>query len=108
MRSEAKDPTLGRDVAIKVMPEEFTVDPDRIARFQRETRTLASLKHPNIAAIHGLEESNGTNLLITELVEGETLADRLKRGPITVEESLELALQIAEALAATAERSERT
>src|SRR5512139_1094821 len=94
----AKDQKLGRDVAIKVLPEEFARDTDRIARFQREAKLLASLNHPNIAAIHGLEESGGIQFLVLELVEGETLADRLKRGPIPVEESLKLALQIAEAL----------
>jgi serine/threonine protein kinase len=96
----AKDLKLGRDVAIKVLPEEFARDADRVARFQREAKLLASLNHPNIAAIHGLEESEGTNFLVLELVEGETLADRIKAGPIPVEESLKLALQIAEALEA--------
>jgi Tol biopolymer transport system component len=100
----AKDQKLGRDVAIKVLPEEFAKDADRVARFQREAKLLASLNHPNIAAIHGLEESGGTNFLVLELVEGETLADQLKRGPIAVEESLKLALQIAEALEAAHEK----
>jgi serine/threonine protein kinase len=95
---QAKDQVLGRDVAIKVLPEEFARDADRIARFQREAKLLASLNHPNIAAIHGLEESGGTNFLVLELVDGETLADRIKAGPLPVEESLKLALQIAEAL----------
>ena len=101
---QAKDQKLGRDVAIKVLPEEFARDADRVARFQREAKLLASLNHPNIAAIHGLEESGGTNFLVLELVEGETLADRMKRGPIPVEESLKLALQIAEALEAAHEK----
>jgi eukaryotic-like serine/threonine-protein kinase len=101
---QAKDQKLGRDVAIKVLPEEFAKDTDRIARFQREAKLLASLNHPNIAAIHGLEESSGTNFLVLELVEGETLADQIKRGPIPVEESLKLALQIAEALEAAHEK----
>jgi Tol biopolymer transport system component len=101
---QAKDLKLGRDVAIKVLPEEFAKDSDRVARFQREAKLLASLNHPNIAAIHGLEESGGTNFLVLELVEGETLADRLKRGPIPVEESLKLALQIAEALESAHEK----
>jgi serine/threonine protein kinase/Tol biopolymer transport system component len=101
---QAKDHKLGRDVAIKVLPEEFARDADRVARFQREAKLLASLNHPNIAAIHGLEESAGTNFLVLELVEGETLADRIKRGPIPVEESLKLALQIAEALEAAHEK----
>jgi eukaryotic-like serine/threonine-protein kinase len=100
----AKDQKLGRDVAIKVLPEEFAKDADRVARFQREAKLLASLNHPNIAAIHGLEVSGGTNFLVLELVEGETLADQIKRGPIPVEESLKLALQIAEALEAAHEK----
>jgi serine/threonine protein kinase len=101
---QAKDQKLGRDVAIKVLPEEFAKDTDRVARFQREAKLLASLNHPNIAAIYGLEESGGTNFLVLELVEGETLAERLKRGPLPVEESLKLALQIAEALEAAHEK----
>ena len=101
---QAKDRKLGRDVAIKVLPEEFAKDADRVARFQREAKLLASLNHPNIAAIYGLEESGGTNFLVLELVEGETLADRIKAGPIPVEESLKLALQIAEALEAAHEK----
>ncbi len=96
----AKDQKLGRDVAIKVLPEEFARDADRVARFQREAKLLASLNHANIAAIHGLEESGGTQFLVLELVEGETLADQIKRGPIPVEAALKLALQIAEALEA--------
>ncbi len=101
---QAKDRKLGRDVAIKVLPEEFARDADRVARFQREAKMLASLNHSNIAAIYGLEESGGTNFLVLELVEGGTLADRVKAGPIPVEESLKLALQIAEALEAAHER----
>jgi eukaryotic-like serine/threonine-protein kinase len=100
---QAKDRNLGRDVAIKVLPEEFARDVDRVARFQREAKLLASLNHPNIAAIYGLEESAGTTFLVLELVEGETLADRIKSGPIPVEESLKLSLQIAEALEAAHE-----
>ncbi len=100
----AKDLKLGRDVAIKVLPEEFARDLDRTARFQREAKLLASLNHPNIAAIHGLEESDGTLFLVLELVEGDTLADRLKHGPISVAESVKLALQIAEALEAAHEK----
>jgi eukaryotic-like serine/threonine-protein kinase len=100
----AKDQKLGRDVAIKVLPEEFAKDADRVARFQREAKLLASLNHPNIAAIHGLEESGGTNFLVLELVEGETLADRIKAGTVAVEEALKLALQIAEALEAAHEK----
>jgi serine/threonine protein kinase len=101
---QAKDQKLGREVAIKVLPEEFAKDSDRVARFQREAKLLASLNHPNIAAIYGLEESGGTNFLVLELVEGETLAERLRRGPIPVEESMRLALQIAEALEAAHEK----
>ncbi len=101
---QAKDQKLGRDVAIKVLPDEFAKDADRIARFQREAKVLASLNHPNIAAIHGFEKSGETNFLVLELVEGDTLADRIKAGPVPVEEALKLALQIAEALEAAHEK----
>jgi len=101
---QAKDLKLGRNVAIKVLPEEFAKDTDRVARFQREATLLASLNHPNIAAIHGLEESGGTQFIVLELVEGQTLRDRIKPGPIPVEEALKLALQIAEALEAAHEK----
>ena len=101
---QAKDQKLGRDVAIKVLPEEFAKDADRVARFQREAKLLASLNHPNIAAIHGLEEADGTHFLVLELIDGDTLADRLKHGAIPVEESLKLALQISEALEAAHEK----
>ena len=100
----ATDTKLGRDVAIKVLPEEFARDADRVARFQREAKVLASLNHPNIAAIYGLEESDGTNFLVIELVEGNTLDERIKSGFIPVEETLKLALQIAEALEAAHEK----
>ncbi len=100
----AKDSKLGREVAIKTLPEEFAKDEERLARFEREAKLLASLNHPNIAAIYGLEEDNNTRFLVLELVEGDTLADRLKRGAIPVEESLKLALQIAEALEAAHEK----
>ena len=100
----ARDTKLGREVAIKTLPEEFARDADRLARFEREAKLLASLNHPNIAAIHGFEEDNGTHFLVLELVEGDTLADRLKRGAIPIEESLRLALQIAEALEAAHEK----
>ena len=100
----ARDTKLGREVAIKTLPEEFAKDADRLARFRREAQLLASLNHPNIAAIHGFEEDNGTHFLVLELVEGDTLADRWKRGAIPVEESLKLALQIAEALEAAHEK----
>ncbi len=95
---QAKDLKLGRDVAIKVLPDEFAKETDRVARFEREAKLLASLNHPNIAAIYGLEESGETNFLVLELVEGETLADQIKKHPIPGEESLKLALQIAAAL----------
>jgi serine/threonine protein kinase len=101
---QAKDQKLGREVAIKVLPEEFAKDADRVTRFQREAKLLASLNHPNIAAIYGLEESAGTQFLVLELVEGETLADQIKKDPIPVEECLKLALQIAEALEAAHEK----
>ncbi len=97
---QAKDTKLGRNVAIKVLPEEFAMDADRVARFQREAKLLASLNHPNIAAIHGLEEADGTNFLVMELIKGSTLDERIKAGAIPVEEALKLALQIAEALEA--------
>jgi len=100
----AKDRKLGRDVAIKILPKEFAQDNDRIARFRREAKLLASLNHSNIAALYELEESGETHFLVLELIEGETLADRLKQGPIQVEESLKLALQIAEALEAAHEK----
>ena len=94
----AKDSKLGRDVAIKVLPDEFAENEERLARFKREAKVLASLNHPGIAAIHGLEESEGTHYLVLELVPGETLAERISRGPIPVEEALEIASKIAEAL----------
>jgi serine/threonine protein kinase len=94
----AKDSKLGRDVAIKVLPDEFAENEERLARFKREAKVLASLNHPGIAAIHGLEESEGTHYLVLELVPGETLAERIARGPIPVEEALEIASKIAEAL----------
>ena len=82
---QAKDEKLGRQVAIKVLPEEFAKDADRLARFEREAKLLASLNHPNIASIHGFEEDNGTHFLVLELVE-DTLADQLKRGAIPFED----------------------
>ncbi len=100
----ATDTKLGREVAIKVLPEAFAQDPERLARFDQEARLLASLNHPNIAAIHGLEESNGTRFLILELVPGETLAQRIDQGPLPVDEALPLCRQIAEALEAAHER----
>src|SRR5262245_66562010 len=79
----ARDTKLKREVAIKVLPEEFSRDPDRVNRFQREAEVLASLNHPNIAAIYDLEEVSGSRYLVLELVEGETLADRLRHGPLS-------------------------
>ena len=96
----AKDEKLGRDVAIKVLPEEFAKDELRLARFKREAKVLASLNHPNIASIYGLEESDGVKALILELVEGPTLAERIAEGPIPIEEALPIARQMAEALEA--------
>jgi serine/threonine protein kinase len=102
---QARDIKLGRDVAIKVLPEAFAHDSERLSRFQREAKLLASLNHPNIATIYGLEDSSGTSYLVMELVPGETLADRIKReGPVPVEESLAIAKQIAEALEAAHEK----
>ena len=102
---QAHDTKLGRDVAIKVLPEAFAHDPERLARFQREAKMLAALNHPNIATIHGLEQSGGTSYLVMELVAGETLQERVKReGPFPVEEALTIAKQIAEALEAAHEK----
>jgi Tol biopolymer transport system component len=102
---QAHDTKLGRDVAVKVLPEAFAHDPERLSRFQREAKMLASLNHPNIATIHGLEQSNETSYLVMELVSGETLAARIKReGAVPVEEALKLAVQIAEALEAAHEK----
>jgi eukaryotic-like serine/threonine-protein kinase len=101
----ARDLQLKREVAVKILPEEFSHDPERVSRFQREAQLLASLNHPNIAAIYDLEEADGRRFLILELVEGETLADRIKRGPIPVEEALKIGIQIAEALEAAHEKN---
>jgi len=101
----AHDSKLGRDVAIKILPPHFTADPDRRARFAREARTLATLNHPHIGAIHGLEESDGITAIVLELIEGPTLAARLQRGPLPVPETLAIARQIAEALDAAHEKS---
>jgi eukaryotic-like serine/threonine-protein kinase len=98
---EARDTKLGRNVAIKILPEAFAHDSERLARFQREAKMLAALNHPNIATIYGLENSDSTHFLIMELVSGETLAARIKgEGPVPVEEALKVAVQIAEALEA--------
>jgi len=94
----ARDPKLGREVAIKVLPQPFARDADRMARFQREAMVLASLNHPNIATIHGLQDLGSTRALVMELVEGPTLADRIRQGPIPVDEAIRIARQIADAL----------
>src|SRR6185503_11666467 len=95
---QATDSKLGRSVAIKLLPEAFTHDVDRATRFEREARVLASLNHSNIATIHGVEESGGRKFLVMELVPGETLAERVRRGAIPVAEALGIATQIIEAL----------
>src|ERR1700681_1306535 len=102
---QAHDTKLGRDVAIKVLPEAFAHDADRLSRFQREAKMLAQLNHTNIATIHGLEHSGDTHYLVMELVPGDTLQQRVKReGPVPVEEALAIAKQIAEALEAAHEK----
>ena len=100
---QATDTKLNRQVALKILPEAFATDPDRLARFQREAQVLASLNHPNIAAIYGIEEADDTRALVLELVEGPTLADRISKGQIPVDEALPIAKQIAEALEAAHE-----
>src|SRR5262249_856798 len=100
----ARDAKLKREVAIKILPDEFSRDGDRVSRFQREAEVLASLNHPNIAAIYDLQEANDARFLILELVEGETLAERIQRGPIPVEETIKIAHSICEALEAAHER----
>jgi Tol biopolymer transport system component len=102
---QAHDTKLGRDVAIKVLPANFVNDPERLSRFQREARMLAQLNHTNIATIYGLEQSGGTSYLVMELVSGATLAERVKAGPLPIEEALKIAIQIAEALEAAHEKS---
>ena len=97
---QARDTKLDRDVALKVLPEAFTSDPERLARFEREAKVLASLNHPNIGSIYGLEESEGVRALVLELVEGPTLAERIAEGAIPVDEALPIAKQIADALEA--------
>src|SRR5262249_55200895 len=96
----ARDTKLKREVAIKILPEEFSRDRDRIARFQREAEVLASLNHPNIAAIYEFQEAEGARFLVLEFVEGETLAERIARGPIPIEQALNIARNICEALEA--------
>src|SRR5882762_2412847 len=101
---QAHDTKLNRDVAIKVLPEAFINDPERLSRFQREARTLAALNHPNIATIHGLERADGVNYLVMELVPGHTLAERVSSGALQIAEALKVAAQIAEALEAAHEK----
>src|SRR5262249_52711058 len=100
----ARDTRLDRDVAIKVLPDAFAVDRDRLDRFRREAKAVASINHANVAAIYELEESEGGLCLVLEFVEGETLADRLKRGALPLDEAVTLAIQIAEGLEAAHER----
>jgi serine/threonine-protein kinase len=100
----ATDTKLKRQVAIKILPPSLANDPDRLARFQREAEVLASLNHPNIGGIHGLEESGGVTALVMELVEGEDLSQRIARGPISLDEALPIARQISEALEAAHEQ----
>jgi serine/threonine-protein kinase len=100
----ATDSRLGRDVALKLLPEKFARDTERMARFEHEAKVLASLNHPNIASIYGLEESNGARALVMELVEGVTLAERIKKGPLSLDEALPIAKQIAEGLEYAHER----
>jgi serine/threonine protein kinase len=100
----ARDTKLDRDVALKILPAAFASDPERLARFEREAKTLAALNHPHIAHIHGLEESDGVRALVLEYVDGPTLADRIAQGPIPINEALTIARQIAEALEAAHEQ----
>src|SRR5262245_974001 len=100
----ARDTRLKRDVALKFLPESVAYDPDRLGRFQREAEISASLNHPNIAAIHGLEDSDGVLALVLEFVDGPTLADRIAEGPIPLDEALAIVRQIADALEAAHER----
>ena len=100
----ARDTKLQRDVAVKVLPDLFARDAERLARFEREAKLLAALNHPGIATIYGFEQFDGTHFLVMELVEGETLAERIARGPIPLDEAIELFTQIAEALDAAHEK----
>jgi serine/threonine protein kinase len=100
----ARDTKLLRDVALKLLPDHFADDPDRLGRLHREAQVLASLNHANIAQIYGLEQVGSTGCIVMELVEGETLSDRLASGPIPLEEALAIAKQIADGLAAAHER----
>ena len=99
----AHDTKLGRDVAIKTLSNHFTSDPDRLARFEREARVLVSLNHPHIGEIYGLEHADGVRALVLELIPGETLADRIARGPMPLKDALAIARQIVDALDAAHE-----
>ncbi len=100
----ARDTNLKRDVAIKILPDGFSSDPDRVSRFQREAEVLASLNHPDIAAIYDLRETRSSRFLVLELVEGETLAERIPHGRIPIDEAFQIAKSICEALEATHEK----
>ena len=100
----ARDPRLNREVAIKVLPNLVAHDPERLARFEREAKTLASLNHPHIAQIYGVEDSGAMRALVMEFVEGPTLGDRLAAGPLPIDEGVRIARQIAQALEAAHER----
>ncbi len=101
---KAHDPRLDRHVAVKVLPDEVGADPERVARFHREARSLAALQHPNIASVYGFEEDGGRRFLVMELVEGPDLSERLRAGPIPVEEAVPLALQLLDGLATAHEQ----
>src|SRR5262245_65351175 len=100
----ARDTKLNREVALKILPDTLAADPDRLVRFRREAQVLAALNHPNIAAIHGFEDSSSTHALVLELVEGPTLADRIAQGPLPLDEALHVAKQIADAMEAAHEQ----
>src|SRR5262249_29444643 len=100
----ARDSRLNRDVALKILPEAFALDAERIGRFKREAQVLASLNHPSIGAIYGFEDGDGAHALVLELVDGPTLADRITQEPIPVDEALPIAREIAEALEAAHEQ----
>jgi eukaryotic-like serine/threonine-protein kinase len=100
----ARDTKLSRDVALKILPEAFATDSERLARFKREAQVLASLNHPNIATIYGFEDGGAVHALVMELVEGPTLADRIGQGPLTLDEALPIARQLAEGLEAAHEQ----
>src|SRR5688500_17719745 len=100
----ARDTRLNRDVALKVLPEFFAADPERLARFEREAQTLAALNHPHIATIYGIEEKDGARALVLELVEGHTVAELIARGPIAADETVRIGRQIADALEAAHEQ----